>query len=108
MLEFSAEGRLSERRALKVRGEQRNDLSVNLIEPALASGAAADERRADKAPSASTPLYKRWWLWTSIGAVVAGGVAAGLILGLRPARVRDPDGGSTGDTVFIASQLRAR
>jgi hypothetical protein len=28
------------------------------------------------------PLHKRWWLWTTVGVVVAGGVAVGLGVGL--------------------------
>ena len=28
----------------------------------------------------SHPLYKRWWFWTAIGVVVAGGVAAALLI----------------------------
>ena len=29
---------------------------------------------------ASPPVYKRWWFWTAIGVVVAGGVAAALLI----------------------------
>jgi hypothetical protein len=29
---------------------------------------------------ASHPVYKRWWFWTAIGVVVAGGVAAALLI----------------------------
>jgi hypothetical protein len=32
------------------------------------------------APSASTPVYKKWWFWTIIGAAVAGGVVAAVTL----------------------------
>ena len=32
----------------------------------------------------ATPLYKRWWFWTAIGSLVAGGVtAAAVVLGSR-------------------------
>lgn len=34
-----------------------------------------------------TPLYKRWWLWTAVGVVVAGVVVTGVIVGTQP---RDP------------------
>ena len=30
------------------------------------------------------PIYKRWWFWTVMGAVVAGGVITGVLLGTRP------------------------
>jgi hypothetical protein len=31
-----------------------------------------------------TPLYKRPWLWVAVGAVVAGGVVAGVVVATRP------------------------
>ena len=32
----------------------------------------------------NTPVYKRWWLWTLVGAAVVGvGLGVGLGLGLR-------------------------
>ena len=31
---------------------------------------------------AKTPAYKKWWVWTVVGVVVAGGVATGLGVGL--------------------------
>ncbi|MCU1280040.1 MAG: hypothetical protein JWM53_3586 [bacterium] len=31
-----------------------------------------------------TPTYKKWWVWTIVGVVVAGGAATGLALGLQP------------------------
>jgi tetratricopeptide (TPR) repeat protein len=31
------------------------------------------------------PLYKRWWLWTTVGAVVAAGAVTGGVLGSRSA-----------------------
>lgn len=33
-------------------------------------------------PPARTPVYKKWWLWTAVGAVVVAGVAVGLGVGL--------------------------
>jgi tetratricopeptide (TPR) repeat protein len=33
------------------------------------------------APSAPTPIYRRWWLWTGVGVIVAG-AGIGLALGL--------------------------
>jgi tetratricopeptide (TPR) repeat protein len=30
--------------------------------------------------SVSTPIYKTWWFWTGVGVVVAGGVAAAILL----------------------------
>jgi hypothetical protein len=31
-------------------------------------------------PSESSPFYTRWWFWTAVGVVVAGGVVAALVL----------------------------
>ena len=35
-----------------------------------------------RALPAKTPLYKRWWVWTAVGAVAATGLAVGLGVGL--------------------------
>lgn len=44
---------------------------------------------SDKAPAENEkdskekkPVYKEWWLWTVVGVVVAGGVAAGVVCGM--------------------------
>jgi hypothetical protein len=34
-------------------------------------------------PSEAKPLRRKWWFWTTLGAVVAAGVTTGLVLGLR-------------------------
>jgi hypothetical protein len=36
-------------------------------------------------PRESPPVYKRWWFWTGIGAVVAGGVVTGVLLSKKSA-----------------------
>jgi hypothetical protein len=105
VLEFSAEGRLSERRAVKIRGEQSVELTVTLVAPLTADSAhvaqAPVSLHDDGSKDVETPVYKRWWLWTGLGAVVAGGVAAGVILSLRNTHGANPNGGSTGDTLFV-------
>src|SRR5689334_20299532 len=48
------------------------------------------------APSAvaATPLYKKWWLWTIVGAVAAGAVAAVVVLTWpAPSRANAPEAG---------------
>jgi hypothetical protein len=42
------------------------------------------------------PLRKKWWLWTSVGAVVVAGVTGGLVAGLRDPGTRSPSGGNSG------------
>ena len=39
---------------------------------------------APEAPEAPAPIYRRWWFWTTVGAVVVGAVVAGVALS-RPA-----------------------
>jgi hypothetical protein len=39
-------------------------------------------------PQESPPVYKRWWFWTGIGAVVAGGVVTGVLLSKKSAATR--------------------
>jgi hypothetical protein len=36
-------------------------------------------------PEPSPPLYKRWWFWGGVGAVVAGGVVTGVLLSRKSA-----------------------
>ena len=46
------------------------------------------------------PLYKRWWFWTAIGVVVAGGASA-LAVGLTLRQPSCPDGNTcTGNLVY--------
>jgi hypothetical protein len=37
-------------------------------------------RSVDTEPDVGRPLYRKWWFWTAIGAVVAGGVVAAVIV----------------------------
>jgi hypothetical protein len=109
VLEFVAEGYLTERRALKIRGEQSIELSVTLAAAQVSSvpgpSLREEKGRGDVATAnevrASTPVYKRWWLWTSVGAVVVGGVVAGALLARRPKEVEDSNGGTTGDVFTV-------
>jgi len=48
--------------------------------PAPVVAATTTQARHDR-----TPVYKKWWLWTAVGAVVAGGVVAGVVVATRPA-----------------------
>ena len=42
--------------------------------------AAGETKQLDLSLEAETPLYKKWWFWTGIGLVVAGGVATTIAL----------------------------
>lgn len=42
--------------------------------------AAGETKQLDLSLEAETPVYKKWWFWTGIGLVVAGGVATGIAL----------------------------
>jgi tetratricopeptide (TPR) repeat protein len=45
-------------------------------EPSVLAAPATPAR--DSAPRSTTPIYKRWWLWTAVAVVVAGGVGVGV------------------------------
>jgi len=52
----------------------------------LRSDVEAEPKRATRPRSPRerpTPIYKRWWFWTIVGAVVAGGVVGGVVAGTR-------------------------
>jgi len=50
--------------------------------PAAAVDSASGEG-ASRAPPSATPIYKKWWFWTLVGAVVVGGVTVGVVAGTR-------------------------
>jgi tetratricopeptide (TPR) repeat protein len=52
-------------------------------EPTSSSDVAATLVTSPAAAPEPAPVYKRWWFWTGVGVVVAGGVAAAFVLG-RP------------------------
>ncbi len=95
---LSSPGFVTDRRSLDLRPGDRVDLDVVLVRdvppdvpaatrveppaPAPATAApVATPHPPGEAPSqqTSSPLYTRWWFWTGIGVVVAGGVAAAVI-----------------------------
>lgn len=47
------------------------------------------EEPSPQAQAQRTPLYKRWWLWTVVGGVVAAGAVTGAVLGTRAATTPD-------------------
>lgn len=99
VLEFRAQGRLSERRSITIRGGERSVIEVVL--PAVPVEQVA-EQPAPLAPSSHddrTPLRKKWWLWTAVG-VVAAGAAAGIAVAARPDAQRPQVSGGSSNTVL--------
>lgn len=103
IIEASAAGHLAERRALKVEGGGTHVVRFqlpkvsDLTPTAEARGLPESEREGPK------PVYKRWWLWTSMAALAGGAVVAAVLL------TRDdsasPGGARTGNMPVGAKPL---
>jgi tetratricopeptide (TPR) repeat protein len=64
----------------------------------VAAVPAAPTPTTDETPR---PWYKRWYVWTAVGLLVAGGVAAGVVLGTRGGGNLQPPGSALGNhTLF--------
>jgi hypothetical protein len=75
-LEFRGDNHVSEKRKLLVTGGESTSLSVRLVPVVAARGPAP--------PARERSLYRNPWLWTAVGAVVAGAV-----VGMAVAFTRD-------------------
>lgn len=54
------------------------------------SGYLADGTLLAQGPAPrSTPLHQRWWLWTTVGAVLVGGAVAGALIATRQGGTSD-------------------
>jgi tetratricopeptide (TPR) repeat protein len=78
-LEIAAEGYATWRKTLRLERAQREKVSAQLVSLVKVI------RVSDKA----VPVYKRWYLWTAVGLVVAAGVVTGAVLGVRAANEID-------------------
>lgn len=72
------------------------------------TGAQASASGTSAVEPEKTPIYKKWWLWTIVGVVVAGGVAGGVVGGLLANRetiqmVQSNPPVPTGVTVYMPS-----
>ncbi len=58
------------------------DVWVEMVTPLVDElyGAPPPGTQKPNAVQATTPVYKRWWLWTTVGVVVAGAAAATAII----------------------------
>jgi PEGA domain len=103
VLELQASGYQAEKRKLRVRGGEAQTLRMVLAKrstsPPSASTTSASEEASgmDRSPSASRRWYRSPWLWTAVGAVVAGG-GAGAVLATqdRGGGVASPYQGNAG------------
>ncbi len=101
-LEVSAEGHHTLQRKLKVDGGEQRTLDVVLVPVTQAEPRAANGAQG----SVDQPLYKKWWLWTTVGLVVAGGAVAGTMLALRKDDPQQPNGGSINETIHLLQVRR--
>jgi tetratricopeptide (TPR) repeat protein len=93
VIEFQAEGYQNARRAFKLHGEELLTLDVKLL--TRAAVASDEERRragsrTDPPVEPQAPVYKRWWLWTTVGVVLAGGAVAAVLLSTKTQREEQP------------------
>jgi hypothetical protein len=91
-LEADADGHRPFRRELHVGGGEDEAIDVLLLPLQVAR---SESSKPDAPAIAPTPVYKKWWLWTTLGVLVAGGIATGLVLGLRKSEPGEASGGNT-------------
>ena len=85
VLEFRAEGYAVLRRSIKVRGgrSQRVDVQLSRLVSEDASAATGSPLiPGSSGTKVDQPVYKKWWLWTTV-VVVAAGAAVGTALALK-------------------------
>ena len=104
VLEAVAPGHRSLKRVLRVVGGADESISMMLV-PLESSSPGTSPRSGERV---DVPLRKRWWLWTTLSAVVLGGVATGLSLALRDPGERTPNGGTLGTVIPVDGALLGR
>ena len=67
--------------------------------PVAAPAPVAAAPEPSRSEPQRTPVYKKWWLWTIVGVVVAAGVGVGLGVGLTQSSVSYPSASTTAGTV---------
>jgi len=86
-IEARAKGYIASQRSVTVAGGQDETLKLVLL--------------PQKQPAQDGAIYGKWWLWAGVGAVVAGGVVAGLALSQRDPDITPATGGTTGAVLSI-------
>ena len=87
VIEAQAPGYMSAREQLAVVGRKSGTIELTLLP--ISTADSSEAARVDK------PLYKKWWLWTSVALVVCGGVTAAAILATRDKQPSEPSGGNS-------------
>lgn len=109
-LEASADGFQSERRQLRVAGGGSESLAFDLraAEPVAAPLPEVALPESEPAPAApapiqseTTPLRKKWWFWTGIAMVAAGGAVAAFLLTRKEPGPEAPSVSSTGVVISV-------
>jgi tetratricopeptide (TPR) repeat protein len=100
LIEAQADGYRPLRRSVEVAGGAEEPLNLVLVPLSVEQPAPVS---SEDAPSRSETSWarKKWWLWTTLGLVVAGGVATGLVFGLREPDATQPSGGTTQQVLRI-------
>jgi iron complex outermembrane receptor protein len=70
--------------------------------PQAPTRAVAANNPATARPARATPLYKRWWLWTAVGVVVAGAaVGVGVGVAAQKSATFDANVGTVGPAALL-------
>jgi tetratricopeptide (TPR) repeat protein len=94
-IEFSAPGRMTDKRTLTIQGGEQETLRVKLA-AVSSERAATSGKNEDTAPG--RPVYKSPWLWTALGVVVVGAAVGTALVLTREKRTETtaPDLGTGG------------
>lgn len=97
-VEIRAAGAAVDRRqVVLVAGDSKTitfDLAPRVATPAQAASTVAATTSNVRVDSSEQPLYKKWWLWTAVGAVVVAGVLTA-VLASGGEELEDPVSGDT-------------
>lgn len=116
-LEALAKGYASERRTLHVVGGRTERLSFDLrplrptpVAQPLPAVSLPESEPSHAAPveQDGTPIRRKWWLWTGVVGVVAGGAIAAVLLTMKKPAPQQPSGGSLGLDIEVPASLGSR